>query len=440
MVHQDQQEWKSDLPTSIKGPIILGLVIIALFFGGFGYWAATVPISGAAVASGVVAASGLNQEVNHLEGGIISTILISEGDKVQQGQSLLELDNTRVQAERDRIAGNLLSLVVKEKRALAERDGATSLSFDENILQQAKTENDKDLLLQQVREFEERLSRHQSDLKVLDQQGNSVEEEISGLKVQLQSEEAKLLVIEDELAQKKSLLDRGLTPRSKYNALQREQSDSQGRIGQLKANIAQRKTSTLEIEQRRNGFEAKRREEASSQINTTRGQIEDLQEQLRAREDVLNRIVIRSPADGIIVKISKNTVGSVIRPGETILEILPTTDELIIEARLAPQDIDVVRLGQKANVRFSALNTRTTPEVEAEVVYVSADRLIDQDTRAPYYLARMQLAEDLPQEISRDNIFAGMPVDTFIQTGERTFFQYLIRPITDSFQKAFREE
>jgi HlyD family secretion protein len=142
----------------------------------------------------------------------------------------------------------------------------------------------------------------------------------------------------------------------------------------------------------------------------------------------------------VVIKLSKNTVGSVIRPGETVVEILPTSSDLIIEARVPPQDIDVVRPGQNANVRFVALNTRTTPEVPAEVIYISADRLVDADTRAPYYLARLQLIGELPEPLTRDQIYPGMPVDAFIGTGERTFFEYLARPIMDSFNKAFREQ
>lgn len=428
------------MPTSIKTPIIIGLLIVVGFFGGFGYWAATVPISGAAVASGVIAASGLNQEVDHLEGGIISSILVSEGDRVKHNQPLLQLDNTRVRADRDRIAATLLGLLAKEARAYAERSDVNELAYTDEILKRAKFLNSENILEQQSREFDERYKRHLSDIRVLDQRMLATEEEILGLKVQKSSEESKLLIVRDELEQKKKLLKRGLTPRNEYSALQREEANSIGRIGSLKATIAQRKTSILEIKQQANGAQARRKETASAEINTIRREVGDLEEQLLAREDVLKRVVIRSPADGIIVKLSKNTVGSVVKPGEVILEILPTSNDLIIEARVAPQDVDVVRPGLTAKVRFSALNTRTTPEVDANVKYVSADRLIDPDTRAPYYLARLQLTTTLPKEIRRDQIFAGMPVDAFIQTGDRTFVEYLVRPITDSFKKAFREE
>lgn len=432
--------WKSKMPTAVKMPIAVGLLTVAGFFGGFGYWAATVPIAGAAVASGVIAASGLNQKINHLEGGIISSILIAEGDRVNIGQPLIKLDNTRVRADRDRLATTLLGLFAKEARAEAERDGVSKLVFSTLVNDKAKQVSGKNILQQQSREFEERYKRHVADLGVLDQRVLATKEEISGLQVQMNSEETKLVIIQEELEQKKKLLKRGLTAKREFTALQREQSDTIGRAGSLKAKIAQRKTSILEIKQQVNGAQARRRETASAEINSIRREIGEFEEQLLAREDILKRVIIRSPADGIIVKLLKNTVGSVVRSGETILEILPTSSDLIVEARVAPQDIDAVRPGLDAKVRFSALNTRTTPEVDAKVSYVSADRLIDQDTRVPYYLARLQLTDTLPKEISRDQIFAGMPVDTFIQAGDRTFLEYLVRPITDSLKKAFREE
>ncbi len=436
----NEADWKKTLPTSVKGPIILGLIIIGVFVGGFGVWGAIVPISGAAVASGIVAVSGLNQTVDHFEGGIIEEILIDEGQRIEAGDVVVRLDPTRVKAERDRVTSQLISLRAKLYRTKAERDNATTLVFPEEF-QKLATENGlSDDVRQQEREFESRLQRHNSELSVLAQRSRSTSEEITGLEIQSNSEKTKLEVIRDELNQKKKLLDRGLTPRSQYNALQRAEADSEGRIGALLATIAQRKTSLLEIEKQVLLQDASRTETASIDLNTVQAQVNDLEEQLRSREDILERLAIRSPVDGVVVKLNKNTVGSVVRPGETVLEILPTSADLIIEARVPTQDIDVVRPGQKANVRFVALNTRTTPEVAAVVTYVSADRLVDPDTRAPYYLARLQLEGDLPLPLTRDQIYPGMPVDTFIGTGDRTFFEYLARPISDSFNRAFREE
>lgn len=433
-------DWKTKMPTGIRTPIVTGLGIVGLFVFGFGIWGATVPISGAAVASGVVAASGLNQEINHLEGGLISKILVNEGQRIRQGDILFELDQTRAMSERDRVRNQLLGLRARLVRAVAERDDEGSLVFEPDLMEEAGNLGKVDDLRQQEKEFLNRLDRHRSELAVLGQRKQAILDEISGLEVQEQSEITKLEVIRDELAQKKSLLDRGLTPRSQYNALQRAEADSVGRIGSFSSSIARRKTALTETETEVLRLEARRREEAASQINNLRLEINDLEEQLRSRQDILERISIRAPADGVVVKLHKNTIGSVIQPGETIAEILPTNTELIIEAKVPPQDIDVVRQDQKANVRFVALNARTTPEVTAVVTYVSADRLVDPDTRAPYFLARLELTGELPEPLTRDQIYPGMPVDAFIGTGERTFFEYLARPISDSFSRAFREQ
>lgn len=435
-----RDDWKQRLPTSVRGPILAGFAIAALFVGGFGVWGATVPIAGAAVASGIVAVSGLNQTVDHLEGGIIKEILVSEGERIRSGQPLIRLDPTRTMSERNRVKAQLVGLRAKLIRTRAERDLADELEFPDGIVSEARELGLEDDIAQQKQEFENRKQRQESERAILAQRSQAVRDEMAGLDTQMQSEKTKLEVIRDELEQKRDLLERGLTPRSQFNALQRAEADSEGRVGGLAAAIAQRETTLLEIEKQAINQEAKQVEEASGQLNTLQLQINDLEEQLRSREDILSRMVMRSPVDGVVVKLHKNTIGGVIRPGETVFDILPTTAEFIIEARIAPQDIDVVRQGQKANLRFVALNTRTTPEVPASVIYVSADRLVDPDTRAPYYLARLQLDGDLPEPLTRDQIYPGMPVDAFIGTGERTFFEYLARPITDSFNKAFREE
>ncbi len=439
-VGESADNWKASLPTSVKGPILLGMGIIVFFIGGFGIWGATVPISGAAVASGIVAASGLNQMVDHLEGGIIEEILVSEGERIKQNQPMIGLDATRVKSERDRVQSQLVGLKAKLLRTRAEREGVEKLVYPDDLLEEARTLGQMEDLDQQTVEFRSRLDRHLAELSVLDQRSQATRDEIEGLQIQKDSENTKISVIRDELKQKELLLKRGLTPRSQFNALQRAEADSEGRIGSLTASIAQRKTSLLELEKQAISMTATRTEEAAIAINQTQLQVNDLQEQLLAREDVLSRIVIRSPVDGIVVKLIKNTVGSVVRPGETVVEILPTSADFVIEARVPPQDIDVVRPGQSANIRFVALNTRTTPELPATVTYVSADRLVDPDTRIPYYLARLKLLGDLPPPLTPDQIYPGMPVDAFIGTGERTFFEYLARPIADSFNRAFREQ
>ena len=435
-----QNDWRERVPTSIKKPFIIGLLILGVFFAGFGYWAIRAPIAGAAIAPGVVIASGQNQNIDHLEGGIISEIATSNGATVKQGDPLVYLDPTQAASSRNRVEKSLVALYANLSRLTAEMTGADAISFPEGLLERAKLNQQTEPLELQTAEFTSRLEQHKTELSVLDEQVSAIEQELSGIELQINAENTKLVVLEDELKAKKSLLDRGLTPKNQYNALLREQADTQGAIGSLTARIGQRKKSISEVRVRQETLRATRRSEASSQINELRTQIDDLEEQLTSRADILQRMVIRAPVDGVIVKIEKNTIGSIISPGETVLELLPTSSDLIISARVSPIDIDIVTIGQEASIRFSALNTRTTPEIPATVEYISADRLVDQATQEPYFDARLKLTTDLPDDFDPEKIYAGMPVDAFIQTGDRTFVEYLVKPITDSFRGAFTEE
>ncbi len=435
-----QNDWRERVPTSIKKPLIMGLLVIGVFLTGFGYWAIRAPIAGAAIAPGVVIASGQNQSIDHLEGGIISEISTRNGASVKQGDALVYLDQTQAASNRNRVEKSLVSLSANLARMTSEMTGADNIQFPDALLERANKNKESQSLELQKAEFDSRLIQHKSELSVLDEQVSAIEQEMSGIELQITAENTKLAVLKDEIKSKKTLLDRGLTPKNQYNALLREEADTQGAIGALTARIGQRKKSISEVRVRQETIRATRRSEASSQINELRTQIDDLDEQLTSRADILQRMVIRAPVDGVIVKIEKNTIGSIIRPGETVLELLPTSNDLIISARVSPIDIDIVTIGQEASIRFSALNARTTPEVPATVQYISADRLVDQATQEVYFDARLKLTDNLPEGFDAEKIYAGMPVDAFIKTGDRTFVEYLVKPITDSFRGAFTEE
>lgn len=435
-----KNDWRERVPTSIKKPLLIGLLVIGVFVAGFGLWAVRAPIAGAAIAPGVVIASGQNQSIDHLEGGIISEIATRNGASVKQGDPLVYLDPTQAASSRNRVEKSLVALSANLARMTAEMTGADSIKFSDELIKRAERNQQIEPLELQKAEFESRLIQHKSELGVLDEQVSAIEQEMAGIELQIEAENTKLVVLKDEIKAKKSLLARGLTPKNQYNALLREEADTIGALGSLKARIGQRKKSISEVRVRQETIRATRRSEASSQINELRTQIDDLDEQLTSRADILQRMVIRAPVDGVIVKIEKNTIGSIIRPGETVLELLPTSNDLIISARVSPIDIDIVTIGQEASIRFSALNTRTTPEVPATVQYISADRLVDQATQEVYYDARLKLIDNLPEDFNPDKIYAGMPVDAFIKTGDRTFVEYLAKPITDSFRGAFTEE
>lgn len=436
----DASDWAREVKTGTTRMSIFGLVFIGVFLLGFGAWASLVPLAGAAVAPGHVAAAGQNQRVQHLEGGIIRKILVREGERVKKDQPLFELDETAAEAQRNRIEKQLVGLIARAGRLMTERDELTTIGFPPGLRLRAQMIGSQRVLIEQQKEFSTRFSRHRQELNILRQRVKALHEQIEGMGAQKTAVESQLGVVRAERMRKKALLDQGLTNRSEYTALLRSEAELLGQLGQSKSSILAAKTQISEAEVQIARAQTQRVETAATQLNDIRAEMSDAEERLREANSVLDRVVVRSPSDGTVVKMTYNFRGSVVRPGESLLELLPTGDDLVIEVQVAPQDVDVIFLGQRATLRFSTLNTRTTPTVDAVVTYLSADRLIDTATDHPYYTARLRIDEDLPPQIGSDQIYPGMPVETYINTGSRTFFAYLMRPLTDSFSRAFRED
>lgn len=432
--------WQQEVPTSYGKSVALGLMVGLAFCGGFGYWAATAPISGAIVAAGVIRASGQNKLVDHLDGGVIASIPVREGERVTKGSVLLTIDTTRTVADRDRVKMALIQASAQMTRARAEQRGDEQLSFPASLEADAAAMGVSEDLEQQRSEFDNRRMRHLAELAALRQRTQAAGEEITGLNAQKDSEDLKLRVLREELANKERLLAKGLVPRVEVNTLRRGEADAQGMIGSLAAKIGERRSAIAELHQQVVTLEARRREAAASEANDLAARISDLTQQLLRHEDILAKSVIRAPDDGIILRLPKTTVGSALKPGDVVAEILPTNYELLVEARIAPQDIDAVRVGQPVQLKLVALSSKTTPEVPGEVSYVSADRFTDPNGHESFYMARIQLAKMLPEGLSQNQIQSGMPVEAFIRTGDRTFLDYLLRPLEDSFSRAFREE
>ncbi len=265
-------------------------------------------------------------------------------------------------------------------------------------------------------------------------------EQIGGFNAQMESIRKQMVDLNQEIKVKETLVKRKLAPVSTLLRLRRSRSELEGRLGEFTARIGQAKSSIARASEEKLRLLVQREETAVTQLNDGRTRAVELQELIRSAENVLKRIVVRAPAEGVVINITKNTPGSVVRQGEDLIVLLPTGGELIVEARLSLQDIDLISVGQTASLRFSALNARTTPEVPGVVTYISADRQIDSVTNESFYTARLKIAEVLPASIKRSQIFPGMPVETYIQTGDRTFLEYMLKPLTDSFNRAFREE
>jgi HlyD family type I secretion membrane fusion protein len=433
-------QWTEKVPVSTVGSSLFGYGSMVVFVAVFGYWAATVPLAGAAISPGVIAAAGQNLKVQHLEGGTAIEVHVKEGDRVERGQTLVTLDPTVPQSQLDRAVKFEAIQTARALRLIAERDGAETFEVPQDLKERAVAAGVGSGILEQKGEFDARLNRHKNELAILGERVAQLTESVTGLEARREASEKQLKIVSEETARKLKLLDKGLTARDQYTQLLRSQADLLGQVSSAEAQIASTRNQINEAREQISRSKSQRVEDAIRELGEIQGKISDNEEQIKAAGAVLERTVIKSAADGVMVSLKVNSPGIVIRPGDTVYEMLPTSSDLVVEARVDPQNIDSLRLGQDARLRFVALNATTTPEVSATVTYISADRLIDAATNQPYYQARLRITDELPPEISSEQIYAGMPVETYFSTGERTFFEYLIKPITDSFSRSFREK
>ena len=332
-----------------------------------------------------------------------------------------------------------MSFNARLTRLSAERDAAETMSFSDQLLDQAKSLGMQNVLEEQRKEFLTRKLSLESEARILVQRISAQRDALEGFRAQKTALNEQIKVVSEEVDRKKELLDKGLTNRSEYTQLLRSEADLVGRLGTITSEIARANNQIIEAQEQIERQRTATAEAAIQELNEVRVELADATERLISARDILQRMVVRAPAAGLIIDIIKNSPGSVVSPGEDLAFILPTSSELLVAARLNLADIDSVRPGQSALLRLSALNLRRTPEVPGEVIFVSPDRLIDQATQEPYYEARLRILE-LPVEVTADQIYPGMPVDALISTEERTFADYIVRPILDSMSLAFREE
>ncbi|MER8751119.1 HlyD family type I secretion periplasmic adaptor subunit [Mesorhizobium sp. M1050] len=425
--------------TDIRRVALTGYVAIGLLAGSFGYWAATAPLSGAVITQGTISATGGNIHIQQPEGGIVQQLLIHEGDRVQQGQDLVILDKTAAQAELNRLTRQSIALEASMARLEAERDGMDRLAPINEAAPASFQQDFQKLIREQQKEFDARLARFRSEQSIMAQRVAMDRESVVGLDAQKLAIEQQSEVVKKELGIKTGLLDKGLTNRTEYSQLLRSEADLVGQAGALEANLAAANSQIVEAQVQVERLTSQRVEEALTKLNEVRTNLADIGEQIRAAEAVLQRTTIKAPVAGIVVSSIYNSKGSVIAPGEKIMEILPTASGLNVDAKLRPKDVDQVRVGQRAKLRLSALNMRLTPEVSATVTQISADRLVDQVTHEPYFRAKLKIADALPPGVKAEQLYPGTPVEAFINTGDRTFFEYLARPMMDSFARAFAE-
>ncbi|WP_417726989.1 HlyD family type I secretion periplasmic adaptor subunit [Roseovarius sp.] len=426
---------------SARRPLIIGLIGLVLLVGGFGTWATFTQISGAIIAPGRIEVDQNRQVVQHPDGGVVAAIEVKEGDKVSAGQVLVRLDPTDLQSELSIIENQLAELMARRGRLEAERDGRATLIFDPLLIEISARNADADgLMTGQKTLFEARTQTVAAEIDQLHKRRGQITNQIEGIEAQQGALARQLELIELELTDQQSLLDRGLAQATRVLSLQREQARLSGTMGDLAAQKAEAEGRITEIEITILKLGTDRREQAITTLRDLQFRELELREQRRALMEQMGRLDITAPVSGLVYNLQVFALRSVIRPADPVLFIVPQDRPLVINARIDTIHVDKLFLGQEVTLRFSAFDQRTTPELSGHVSQISADAFEDQETRASYYRAEIVLSEGEQTRLPEGTtLIPGMPVEAFIRTADRTPLAYLVKPFTDYLAKAFRE-
>jgi HlyD family secretion protein len=417
-----------------------GLVVIFVLLGGFTVWASRTQISGAVLASGVVAVESYVKKVQHPHGGVVAEIFVKGGSKVAAGDLLIRLDETVARANLQMVTKQLDELVARANRLEAERDAEADLDIPASLAARQNDETVAKILSGENTLFVSRRDSREGQKSQLRERIGQLRDEVTGIKGQISAKAQELQLIERELQGIEDLERKKLVTTMRVMQLRREAARLRGEKGQLDAMLAQTHGRITETELQILRIEQDFRTEIVQDLRDNQARQAELIERRIAAEDQLKRIEIRSPQDGIVHELAQHTVGGVINPSETIMRIVPEDEPLIVEAKVEPQDIDQVLNGdRKAYLRFAAFDHQQTPEIEGRVKGISADLIVDQATGHTYYLVRVSLSKDELAKLDGKTLVPGMPTDVHIKTQDRTALSYLFKPFHDQMAKAFRE-
>ncbi len=438
----DIVEWHHEVPRSIRRQVFFGLTLLAFAFGGFGTWALTAPLAAAVISQGTFVATGRNKIVQHLEGGIIEALSVAEGDIVQEGDVIIQLNRTEAEADRREMKLRQARLEAAEARIRAELDSREQLTFPAYLHTLAESSAEVGEILADERlTFLANQEIFRNDIAILENGVASLKVRGEGYVLQLAAYEERSEILSEELVDKRALLESGHIRRPELNALRRAKLESQGHVARLASEVKEIERAETKLELEIEKLHKDRRQDALEALLAIQSELDTIRERARKAEAVLERSNVLAPVDGTVVRLHYRGPGGVIETGKPIAEILPADAPLLIETTIPRNDVDSVVVGQWATVRLSGLNQRTTPVLRGRVAYLSADSVTDMSQGAPreVYVAHI----DLPQEeYGRVRAFApmpGMPAEIMIQLEERTFFEYLVKPIQDSMSRAFRE-
>ena len=417
----------------------IGLRVLLVGVGLVGGWAVLVPLSAAVMVAGTLVVESNVKKVQHQSGGIVAQIPVHDGMHVKEGELLVRLDEVQVRANLQVLAKQLDQTRVRIARLSAERDGTDEPKLPRELAGRTDNKDIAELFAAERSLFKARASTRQSQKELLRGRIAQLEEEIVGLNAQIKSKAAQLELISSELTGVQSLYEKQLVPLMRLTALQRDAARLDGEQGQLISSIAETRSKIGEAELQIARIDQDLRAEVMKDLRDAQDKETELGERIVAARDQLDRIDIRAPTAGVVHQLSVHTIGGVIAAGEVMMEIVPDADDLQIQAKLQPNDIDQVRADQKAFVRFSAFNQRTTPQLNGVVSYVSADLSRERQNDAAYYTVRVSIPGNERRRLGSLQLVSGMPAEVFLQTGSRTMMSYLLKPITDQLQRTFSE-
>ncbi len=416
----------------ITSRIVVSAAFAATLLFGVGGWAAHARLSGAVITQGQVAISQQVKLIQHRDGGIVSEIAVRNGDQVKKGDVLIRLDETQTRVELAIVRGQLQQFYAMRARLKAERDGEAAVSFEGLDVSEV-------LKVSELKLFEANRRMITSQEEQMRLQITQLEEQIRGLKAQTGSSDAEREIVEKEIAKLETLLKSGLVPVSEHRDLLRQMARIDGSKGELVARIAEAIGQISELRIKLLAIDQNTRKETQTQIVGIEAKIAELSEREVAARDRLSRMEVRAPVDGLVYDLQVHTIGGIIAPGASVMSIVPEDDDLTVEIRIPPADIDRIAPGQASRLRFTVFNQRTTPELDGRVGVVAAATTIDRATGQPYYLATVDITQAL-DKLGDRKLMPGMPVEVYVQTDERTAISYLTKPFTDQMLRAFREE
>ncbi|MCA3938824.1 HlyD family type I secretion periplasmic adaptor subunit [Vibrio vulnificus] len=421
---------------NIKGPIVMGFLSIALFGGGIGYWAATAKLESAAIAYGDLSVSSQRQAIQHLEGGIVERLMIQEGDYVEKGQLLIQLSEQQSLSRLESLKGRFVHAVAKESRLKAEFNNTSEIVWESDLEKMAISNTLLEAQQIQKKIFEARARYFESKLNIVHQTISGAKLELNNLNQTKKIERERLSLIEEEILSNQTLVKQGFSGKSTLLQLKRLATEVRSTLSQLDRQTLTVQKRIDENQSRLEEMALERINEVVVELREAQNEIVSIREEYRVAQDIYTRTGIRAPISGKVVNMKVFTEQGVIRSGETLLELVPDDDSLIVEARVSPQDIDLISPGLDARVRLTALNARIQEPLNGKVLTVSADKLSEQN-KEDYYLARIALND---QDALQHQLTAGMNAEVLILSRPRTPISYLLKPITESFNRAFREE